>query len=91
MTSASQLAKAGVLASTVFLSLNAIALAEIRPGDKIGLSVSEIAKSLENSGYLIREIEVKVDRIEAEVTLEGEKLEIKIDPHSGQVTRIEDD
>ncbi|MCV0428990.1 MAG: PepSY domain-containing protein [Roseibium sp.] len=91
MISSSQLTKAGILASTVFLCFNANAFAEIRAGDRIGLSVSDIAKSLENNGYVIREIEVKTDRIEAEVTLEGDKLEIKIDPQTGLVTRVEDD
>ena len=91
MTTNSRLTKAGLLASTVFLCFNTGAFAEIRPGDRIGLSVSDIAKSLENNGYVIREIEVKTDRIEAEVTHEGEKLEIKIDPRTGLVTRVEDD
>ncbi len=81
----------GVLASAAAICMSTVALADIRQGDKIGLSVSDIAKSLELNGYEIREIEVKNDRIKAEVTLEGDRLEMKIDPKSGLVTRVEDD
>lgn len=83
--------KLGALAPAALVAFSMSAAAAFEVGDKIGLSISEIAKGLENSGYDIREIEVKTDRIEAEVTIEGEKLEIKIDPLTGLVTRIEDD
>jgi hypothetical protein len=84
-------AKLGLLAPAALLAFSITASADYQVGDKIGMSISDIAKGLENNGYDIREIEVKADRIEAEVTIEGEKLEIKIDPLSGLVTRIEDD
>lgn len=83
--------KMGVLASAAAICMSNAALADIRQGDKIGLSVSDIAKSLEINGYEIREIEVKDNRIKAEVTLEGDRLEMKIDPKTGLVTRVEDD
>ncbi|MBO6508890.1 MAG: PepSY domain-containing protein [Roseibium sp.] len=91
MTSFNRLVRLGAIAPIAFLTLGAAASAEYQPGDKIGLSISDIARGLENNGYEIREIEVKDDRIEAEVTLEGDKLEIKIDPMTGLVTRVEDD
>ncbi|WP_422376985.1 PepSY domain-containing protein [Roseibium sp.] len=68
-----------------------VALAQVQPGHSVGLKISEIARSLEDNGYEIQEIEVKPDRVEVEVVIEGEKLEIKVDPQSGLVTRVEHD
>ena len=85
----------GSLAAAIFPAFLAVsgptALAQVQPGHSVGLKISEIAQSLENNGYEIQEIEVKPDRIEVEVVIEGEKLEIKVDPQSGLVKRIERD
>jgi len=67
------------------------AMAQVQQGASVGLKISEIARSLEDNGYEIHEIEVKPDRVEVEVIIEGEKLEIKVDPKTGLVTRIERD
>lgn len=81
----------GLLASSILIGSGAIALAQIQTGDMIGTSVSEIARALELNGYDIREIEVKSNRIEVDVLQNGSKLEIKVDPRSGEVIRVEID
>lgn len=81
---------AAILPAFLVLSGQSV-LAQVQPGHAVGLKISEIARSLEDNGYEIQEIEVKPDRVEVEVVIEGEKLEIKVDPQSGLVTRIERD
>ncbi|MBG6157956.1 putative membrane protein YkoI [Labrenzia sp. EL_13] len=81
----------GLLASSILIGTGAVAIAQIQTGDTVGTSVSQIAHKLETSGYDIREIEVKNNRIEVDVLLDGTKLEIKVDPRSGEVIRVEID
>ncbi|WP_305984144.1 PepSY domain-containing protein [Roseibium sp. MMSF_3544] len=86
-----RLARTGLLSSAVIVASGAAAFAQIQAGDTIGTSVSDIARSLETNGYDIREIEVKNNRIDADVTLNGIKLEIKVDSTSGEVIKVEND
>jgi|GEM_PF-3662347 len=86
-----RLARTGLLSSAVIVASGAAAFAQIQAGDMIGTSVSDIARALETNGYDIREIEVKNNRIDADVTLNGIKLEIKVDSTSGEVIKVEND
>lgn len=82
-------AKTGLLAAVMAIGACSPAFAQFEVGDTLGHSVSEIAGSLESGGYEIREIDVERNRIEIEAVLEGSKYEIKVDPQSGQVIKVE--
>ncbi len=82
-------AKTGMFAAAITLGTCSAAFAQFEVGDTLGQSVSEIAGSLEAGGYEIREIDVERNRIEIEAILEGTKYEIKVDPRSGQVIKVE--
>ncbi|WP_420332849.1 PepSY domain-containing protein [Roseibium sp.] len=82
-------AKTGLLATAIAIGTCSAAFAQFEVGDTLGQSVSEIAGSLEAGGYEIREIDVERNRIEVEAVLEGTKYEIKVDPQSGQVIKVE--
>lgn len=82
-------AKTGLLAAAIAIGTCSAAFAQFEVGDTLGNSVSEIAGSLEAGGYEIREIDVERNRIEVEAVLEGTKYEIKVDPQSGQVIKVE--
>lgn len=84
-------ARSGALAAAVLFATGTAAFAQVQAGDTVGTSVSGIALALENSGYDIREVEVKRSRIEVEAILDGNKFEIKIDPQSGEVVAVERD
>lgn len=81
--------KTGLLAAAMAIGTCSAAFAQFQVGDTLGHSVSEIAGSLEAGGYDIREIDVERNRIEVEATLEGTKYEIKVNPQSGQVIKVE--
>jgi len=81
--------KTGLLAAAIGIGTCSAAFAQFEVGDTLGQSVSEIAGSLEAGGYEIREIDVERNRIEVEAVLEGTKYDIKVDPQSGQVIKVE--
>ncbi len=66
-----------------------IALAAVSLGDTVGTTEAEIRAGLVAAGYTIEEIEIEADEIEAEVTLDGQALEIEISPQNGTVVAIE--
>ncbi|MTH99456.1 PepSY domain-containing protein [Roseibium sp. RKSG952] len=80
-----------VFGATIGLSSAGAAQAEVMMGDRLGTSVGEIATALEAQGYMIHEIDVSTRRIEVEATLNNRKLEIDVDPKTGNVIKVEDD
>ena len=70
-------------------SLPIAAWADLSAGDPLGKTDAEIRASLESLGYMVEEIEIEDDEIEAEVTMNGEAFELEIDPATGQVAEIE--
>ncbi len=75
------------MAVAVALALPAgSALAAASQGDYVGTTAAEITESLEQQGYEVREIE-----LEAKVVLDGKPYEIKLDPRTGKIVKIEED
>ncbi len=68
-----------------------MALAAASLGDNVGTTEAEIRAGLVAAGYTIEEIEIEADEIEAEVTLDGQALEIEISPENGTIVAIEAD
>lgn len=64
------------------------ALAELSVGDQVGTSEDAIRTALQSAGYEVIEIEVKDDEIEADVTLNGEEIEIEI-AADGTISEVE--
>ena len=86
--SAKRLAATAALGA-VLMSLPLAAWADLTAGDTVGKTPAEIRASLESLGYVVKEIEIEDDEIEAEVTMNGEELELEIDPATGKVAEIE--
>ena len=56
------------------------------------LPISEISARLTQQGYKIKEIEMDDGRYEVEArTAEGRKVELDVDPRTGEITGREDD
>lgn len=72
---------------TLFKStLTALALVTVPLAAQAAPKLSEIVAGLEQSGYLLRELEVKTDRIEVEATTAaGARVELDVDPATGAV------
>lgn len=80
---------AAMAIGAVLLSAPLAAWAGLSTGDSVGKTPDEIRTSLESLGYVVEEIEIEDDEIEAEVTMNGEELEIEIDPATGAIIEIE--
>ena len=68
-----------------------LAAADMSQGSYTGKSATEIRQKLEAEGYQVREIEADDGYLEAHASLKGQRYEIKIDPQTGKVFRIERD
>ena len=75
--------------TAVTLAIPAIALAEIAPGDVVGITDDEISAVLTAQGYVIDEIEREDGELEVEATLEGVEYELKLDAATGEVLEVE--
>jgi len=73
----------GLLAST------GIALAAVSVGDTLGTTEDDIRAALTAEGYMVEEIETEDGEIEAEVSLDGQEMEVVVDSQSGQVLEME--
>lgn len=60
-------------------------------GATLGTDAATIEKALAEDGYALGKFEREHGRIEVYATRDGRRLEIKIDPATGQVIRVEDD
>jgi len=76
-------AATGLLASTGF------ALAAVSLGDKLGTTEDDIRTALTSQGYTVEEIEIEDGEIEAEVSLDGQEMEVVVDSKSGLVLEME--
>ena len=78
-----------VLASVLALSASLSHAAEIAPGMVLGTSASVEKIALKAQGYTLREFKSESGRIEVKATRDGQIWEMKVDPASGEVTKIE--
>jgi len=73
----------GLLAST------GIALAAVSVGDTLGTTEDDIRAALTAAGYTVEEIETEDGELEAEVTLDGQQMEVVVDAKSGAILEME--
>lgn len=66
-----------------------VAAAAVSLGDKLGTSEDEIRSALTEQGYTVEEIEAEDGKLEAEVTLDGQEMEVVVDAASGMVLELE--
>ncbi|WP_299480789.1 PepSY domain-containing protein [uncultured Roseibium sp.] len=66
-----------------------VAAAAVSLGDKLGTSEDEIRSALTQQGYTVEEIEAEDGKLEAEVTLDGQEMEVVVDAASGMVLELE--
>lgn len=67
-------------------ALTALALLAIPAAVQAAPKLSEIVGGLESRGYVLRELEVKSDRIKIEArTAAGARVELDVDPATGTV------
>lgn len=67
----------------------AVASAQLSVGSDLGTTMREVLIGLEDQGYIVLELELKRDEIEAEVILDNRRYEIEVDTATGKVTDIE--
>lgn len=79
-------AKSALLAA---LLVPGAAFAGLEIGQTVGTQEADIRAALTNMGYVVQEIEVEDDEIEAEVTLDGVAYEIELAVDTGAVIEIE--
>lgn len=66
-----------------------VAIAEISQGSYSGKTAQEIRQHLESQGYQVGKIESDDGYLEAYAVLSGKRYEIKVNPSTGKVIRIE--
>ena len=67
------------------------AAAEVTVGDTLGVTEADIRTNLEAAGYTVLDVEIEDDELEAEVLVDGIRMEVEIAPDTGMVTEIEQD
>lgn len=65
------------------------AAAAVTVGDKLGTTEDEIRAVLTDQGYTVEEFEAEDSELEAEVTKDGQEMEVVIDAESGLVLELE--
>ncbi|WP_299555837.1 PepSY domain-containing protein [uncultured Tateyamaria sp.] len=80
------LTKPAILAALI---VPGIAIAGADVGQTLGTSEADVRSALTAMGYVVQEIEIEGEEIEAEVTLEGVAYEIEVAIDTGLVTEIE--
>ena len=66
-----------------------LAAAVVSQGTYAGKIAAEIRQQLQSQGYQVGKVETDDDYLEVYATYEGKRYEIKIDPQTGKVIRIE--
>ena len=80
------------LSAALFACLSGAALAmELTPGTKLGTDAGAITAALTERGYTLREYERDDGYIEVKAIKDGRRWELKIDPKTGEVSRVEAD
>lgn len=79
------LSLAAALAAGTALATN------LAPGVKLGTSAQEVSSALAAQGYEVLKYEREDDEIEVYVRKDGQRLELEIDPNTGQILEVEDE
>lgn len=66
-----------------------VAAAAVSLGDRLGTTEDEIRAALTAQGYQVQDIEAEDGELEAEVTLNGQEMEVVVDASTGQVLEME--
>ncbi len=69
----------------------ALAHAELSVGNVLGTTISQVSAALEQQGYSVSEIEMEDGKIEAEVTVDNQALEIEVDAATGKILELENE
>ncbi|MCV0428992.1 MAG: PepSY domain-containing protein [Roseibium sp.] len=77
------LSATGIVASTM------AALAAVSVGDQLGTTEEDIRTALTSQGYTVEEFETEDGKLEAEVSKDGQELEVVVDAKSGLVLELE--
>lgn len=71
------------------LSTGSALAVEPSPGVRLGTSLAEIEQALAKEGYELRAFEREDDRFEVRAVRDDRRLELRVDPESGEVLRVE--
>ncbi len=80
-----------LLSSIGIFTVAGVAFAHSLDGSYAGKSEAEITTLLQNQGYEVREIEKEDDLLEAYALKDGIRLEIYVDPKTGNIVKVEED
>lgn len=80
-----------LLSATGLIASMGAALAAVSVGDRLGTTEADIRAALSAQGYVVEEIETENGELEAEVTLDGQELDVVVDAQSGLVLEVEPD
>lgn len=78
---------AGLLGVAALIPM--IAAADVSLGQTVGVEDAELRAALEAEGYQILEIERERDEIEVETLLNGQAIELELDPVTGAIIAME--
>lgn len=65
------------------------ALAQPKPGDRLGADRAVVTAALKAQGYRVTSVEVERGELEIEAASPQQRLEIRVDARSGKVQRVE--
>lgn len=80
---------ASLATTTLLLAGAGAAFAAVTVGDQLGTSEEAIRAALTAEGYTVEEFEAEKGELEAEVTKDGQEMEIVIDATSGIILELE--
>lgn len=66
-----------------------VAAAAVSLGDNLGTTEDDVRSALTSQGYTVEEVETEDGKLEAEVTLDGQEMEVVVDASSGLVLEVE--
>jgi peptidase YpeB-like protein len=78
-----------LLSTSSLLVAMGAAVAAVSVGDKLGTTEDDIRAALTGQGYTVEEFEVEDGKMEAEVTMDGQEMEVVVDAQSGLVLELE--
>lgn len=81
--------KSLVLVSAIALGASVSHAAEIAPGMVLGTTASAVEMALKTEGYDLRKFETESGYFEVKATRDGKTWDVKVDPGTGQVTKVE--
>jgi Peptidase propeptide and YPEB domain len=78
-----------LLSTSGLLVAMGAAVAAVSVGDKLGTTEDDIRAALTGQGYTVEEFESEDGKLEAEVTMDGQEMEVVVDAQSGLVLELE--